>query len=359
MKDDPTAKRARTTRRAPFSIGGEEVAPGTRRTVDLPVSWLSDHTPVTLSVHVVHGKTEGPTLCVSAGVHGDEVIGIEIVRRLLKGTNLKGMKGTLLVVPIVNAFGFHNRSRYLPDRRDLNRCFPGGEEGSMASRLAHLFLTEVVSRANVGIDLHSAAVHRTNYPQTRVSPGLPRVRELAEVFGAPIMMESSIRDGSLREAAQEAGVDMIVYEGGEGLRFDEFSVRAGHAGVLRVMHALGMVGRRGVSATKTPSQFCPSSKWLRAPVGGMFRSYRTDGDLVEEGALLGAVSDPFGEQDSEIVAPFDGIIIGRAVLPVVNEGDAVFHLARVGGSVKKAESLAEGHSAQLADDPMFDEDEII
>ncbi|MEM9796916.1 MAG: succinylglutamate desuccinylase/aspartoacylase family protein [Pseudomonadota bacterium] len=345
-------------RRAAFALGGEEVAAGSRRTVHLPVSTLSDHTPVNLSVHVVHGKSEGPTLCVSAGVHGDEVIGIEIVRRLLRSPKVKSLRGTLLVVPIVNTFGFLNRSRYLPDRRDLNRSFPGSETGSMAGRLAHLFLTEVVMRSEVGIDLHSAAIHRTNYPQIRISAGLDRVRALAEAFGAPIIMESALREGSLRGTAQAAGVDMLVYEAGEGLRFDEFSVRAGHVGILRVMQEMGMISGRGVAAAKAKPQFCPSSKWLRAPMGGLFRSFQADGDLVRRGDVLGTVSDPFGEEEGEVAAPFDGIIVGRAVMPVVNEGDAVFHLARV-ASVERAESAVEDHSVQLADDPMFDEDEII
>ncbi|MEK0164617.1 succinylglutamate desuccinylase/aspartoacylase family protein [Phaeobacter sp. JH20_36] len=345
-------------KRPGFDIGGELIPPGTRRTVDLPVSSLSDHTPVNMSAHVVHGKTEGPVVFVSAGVHGDEVIGIEIVRRLLKSPALRGLKGTLIVVPIVNSFGFINRSRYLPDRRDLNRSFPGNEGGSLAARLAHLFLKEIVSRSDVGIDLHSAAIHRINYPQVRVSPEDAVAREMADVFGAPIIMESAIRQGSLRNSAKELGKTVLLYEAGEGLRFDEVSVRAGQAGILRVMKSLGMISARGVAPAKARPQFCPSSKWLRAPMGGLFRSLKADGDPVRQGDVLGVVSDPFGEEETEVVAPFDGIIVGRAVLPVVNEGDAVFHLARV-QSMKQAENAMDDHSSQLADDPMFDEDEII
>ena len=347
-----------TATRAALAIGGASVAAGTRRTVDLPVSALSDHTPVTMSAHVVHGKADGPTVFVSAGIHGDEVIGIEIVRRLLKSPGLKRLRGTLIVVPIVNSFGFINKSRYLPDRRDLNRTFPGSEGGSLAARLAHLFLREVVARADLGIDLHSAAIHRTNYPQVRVSPDDTRMRALADVFGAPIIMQSPVRDGSLRGAARDLGTPVLLYEGGEGLRFDEVSARAGLAGILRVLHDLGMISGRGVAPPKSPPQFCASSKWLRAPMGGLFRSFRSDGELVRKDDLLGSVSDPFGEREREITAPFPGIIVGRAVMPVVNEGDAVFHLARV-DSVKKAEGAMDDHSAQLADDPMFDEDEII
>lgn len=347
-----------TSKRAGFEIGGELIAPGSRKTVDLPVSSLSDHTPVTMSAHIVHGKNDGPTVFVSAGIHGDEVIGIEIIRRLLKSAALRGLRGTLIVVPIVNSFGFINRSRYLPDRRDLNRSFPGSEGGSLAARLANLFLTEIVARAQVGIDLHSAAVHRINYPQVRMSPNAPKMRELADAFGAPIIMQSAVRDGSLRQAAQDMGAQVLLYEAGEGLRFDEVSVRAGQAGILRVLKSLDMISGRGITKPKGPSQFCSSSKWLRAPMGGLFRSLKADGDPVREDEVLGVVSDPFGEDENEIVAPFDGIIVGRAVLPVVNEGDAVFHLARV-ESVVKAENAMDHHSLQLADDPMFDEDEII
>ena len=197
---------------ADFAIGGHAVAAGSRATIDLPVSVLSDHTPVSLSVHVVRGRRPGPTMFVSAAVHGDEVIGVEIVRRLLRTASLKNMKGTLLAIPIVNSFGFMNHSRYLPDRRDLNRSFPGSPTGSLAARLAHIFMQEIVAQSDIGIDLHSAAIHRTNLPQIRVTPSKPDTMELAEVFGAPLTMTSKIRPGSLREAAQVHGVDILLYE---------------------------------------------------------------------------------------------------------------------------------------------------
>ncbi|TMV07270.1 succinylglutamate desuccinylase/aspartoacylase family protein [Ruegeria sediminis] len=344
--------------RPPFTIGSVKVAPGSRRTVDLPVSVLSDHTPVTMSVHVVHGRQDGPTVFVSGGVHGNEVIGVEIIRRLLRAPNLSTLRGTLIAVPIVNAFGFISRSRYLPDRRDLNRAFPGSEHGSLASRLANLFMTEVVAKSDLGVDLHSAAIHRINYPQIRISPDNPRTRELAEVFGAPIVMQSPLRDGSLRGAAKAIGKDILLYEAGEGLRFDEISIRAGLAGILRVMRHMKMISAKGISKPKATPQFCQSSKWLRAPIGGLLRVYKADGELVRQGDLMASVSDPFGEEEEEILAPFDGLIVGRAVMPIVNEGDAVFHLGRV-VSVEKAEGTVEDISTQLGDDPMFDEDEII
>ena len=344
--------------RAPFVIGGRTIAPGTRATVELPVSHLSDHTPVSMSVRVLHGKADGPTVFVSAGIHGDEVIGVEIVRRLLRSAGLKAIRGTLIVIPIVNAFGFMNHSRYLPDRRDLNRCFPGSTGGSLGSRLAHLFLHEIVARCDLGIDLHSAAIHRTNLPQIRISPDNPVTADLAAVFGAPVILQSPLREGSLRGAAKEMGRDILLYEAGEGLRFDEYSVRVGVAGILRVLRYKGMIAGRGIAAAKAAPQTCTASKWLRAPAGGLLRAFRADGDVVARGAVLGAISDPFGREEQEIVAPFDGIIVGRAVMPVVNEGDAVFHLGRV-ASVARAESTMDDVSAQMADDPLFDEDEII
>lgn len=343
------------TPRAVFEIGGQSVAPGTRNTIDVPVSTLSDHTPVNLAVHVIHGRRPGPVLFVSAAVHGDEVIGVEIVRRLLKARMLDRLAGTLLAVPIVNSFGFHNHSRYLPDRRDLNRCFPGGPGGSMASRLAHIFMEEVVRRSDVGIDLHSAAIHRINLPQIRLTPDNDRLRHLGEVFGAPVMMQSKLREGSLRMAAEEEGVDVLLYEGGEGLRFDELTVRAGVSGCLRVMHALGMIGVKGVPKVKTKPVQAATSRWYRAPVGGVFRAYVTIGDTVEPGTVLGVVSDPMGETDCELHCEEQGIVIGRSNMPAVYEGEALFHIAET----PKAEAAAEGVAAHLEAAPLYDEDEIL
>lgn len=343
--------------RPPFEIAGQSIAAGSVETVHLPVSTLPDHTPITLSVKVHHGKRPGPTMFVSAAVHGDEVIGVEIVRRLLRAPQLAHLRGTLLVVPVVNAFGFLTRSRYLPDRRDLNRCFPGHPSGSMGSRLAHIFLQEVVLRCDMGIDLHSAAIHRTNLPQIRISPRDVATRDMAQAFGAPVVLMSALRDGSLRREAAERGTCVLLYEAGEGLRFDEMAVRAGVAGILRVMRHQGMVPAKGIARAKAQPYLCKSSTWLRAPAGGLLRTFRAEGETVEAGEILASVADPFGDVETTIEAPSAGILIGRAVLPVVNEGDAVFHLAQL--SPKVAEDTVEGLAQQLETDPLFDEDEII
>jgi predicted deacylase len=346
-----------TVARRGFDIAGEVVTPGEVRTLHLPVSALPDHTPVTLSVQVHHGKRAGPTLFVSAAVHGDEVIGVEIVRRLLRAPQLRHLRGTLLVVPVVNAFGFLNRSRYLPDRRDLNRCFPGHPSGSLGARLAHIFLNEVVLRCDCGIDLHSAAIHRTNLPQIRISAGDETTRAMAMAFGAPVVLTSSLRDGSLRAEAAARGTPVLLYEAGEGLRFDEMAVRAGVAGILRVMRSLDMVPAKGVARARAAPYLCKSSSWVRAPAGGLLRTFRAEGEMVAAGDVLASVADPFGDVETEIKAPASGILIGRAILPVVNEGDAIFHLAQL--SPKAAEDTVEGLAQQLETDPLFDEDEII
>ncbi|MFP4155536.1 MAG: succinylglutamate desuccinylase/aspartoacylase family protein [Halothiobacillaceae bacterium] len=344
--------------RTGFVLGGEVVPPGSRRTVDLPVSTLSDHTPVTLSVHVVHGRRPGPTVFVSAAVHGDEILGVEIVRRLLRASQLKTLRGTLMAVPIVNSFGFMNHSRYLPDRRDLNRSFPGSPRGSLAARLAHRFMEQVVSRCDLGIDLHTAAIHRSNLPQIRVTPSKPDTLELARAFGAPVVLTAPLRAGSLREAAMARDVDVLLYEAGEALRFDEFAVRAGVTGCLRVFRETGMIPARGISRPRAESLFSHASNWVRAPAGGLLRSYRNIGDVVEEGAVLGVLSDPFGEIDIEVRASDPGLIIGRTNLPVVHEGDALFHIARLRARAEP-EATLESLTAQLEGEPMFDEDEII
>jgi len=339
-----------------FIIGETTVAAGRRETVDLPVSVLPDHTPVSLRVHVIHGRRPGPVCFVSAAVHGDEVIGVEIARRLLGQKSLSGLRGTLLVVPIVNTFGFLNRSRYLPDRRDLNRSFPGSEGGSLGARLAHLFLHEVVLRCDFGIDLHSAAINRTNLPQVRVTPEDTRLMELARVFGAPVIIPSSERGGSLRAEARGRGVETILYEAGEGLRVDETAVRIGVAGILRVLR------HRGMLAGRTPKVRAPllarRSLWVRAPGGGLLTSFHEDGAQVMRGDLLARVANPFGGEEAELRAPIDGIVVGRAVMPVVNEGDAVFHIAEIEKALPDGLALEE-IAKHLSRDPLFDEDEII
>lgn len=317
------------TKRAGFEMAGRIVPPGRRATVAVPMTAMPDHTPVALAAHVVHGARSGPVMFVSAAIHGDEVVGTEIVRRLLRVAALNAMSGTLIAVPIVNSFGFLNGSRYLPDRRDLNRSFPGSPRGSLAARLAHAFRTEVLARCTLGIDLHSAAVHRTNLPQIRVSPGQPEALRLAHVFAAPVTMTSRMREGSLRAMAAASGVTMLLYEAGEGLRVDEDAVRGGVAGILRVMAATGMIAAAAAPRARKATLHCPRSDWLRAPGAGMASFRAALGETVGAGQVLATVSDPFGETEVELHAPRAGIVVGRAELPLVHEGDALYHIAEL------------------------------
>jgi hypothetical protein len=350
--------------RAPFEIGGHKVASGTRRLVDLPVSKLSNHTPVTLPVHVLHGPRPGPAMFVSAAIHGDELNGVEIIRRVLATLQPGNIAGTLLAIPVVNAYGFIGRSRYLPDRRDLNRSFPGSGSGSLAARLANLFLTEVVRRCQFGIDLHTAAVHRINLPQIRSDfRKRPRCRELSEAFGAQVVLESPERSGSLRRAARELGVDVLVYEGGEGLRFDDFAINAGVEGIARVMLKTGMLELpEGVDPDPPEEKarrpvFANASKWVRAPDGGVFRTTKRIGHAVSEGEIIGFVANPYEESQTEVRSPRRGILVGSTTLPIVNMGDALFHIAWS----EEHTRLGPGRDAreEAAADPLMDEDEII
>ncbi|MBO6782844.1 MAG: succinylglutamate desuccinylase/aspartoacylase family protein [Alphaproteobacteria bacterium] len=345
-------------KRPPFEIAGTVVPAGTRATVGIPLSVLSDHTPMTLPVQVIHGRREGPVGFVSAAVHGDEIIGVEIIRRLARVAALRRLSGTLLLVPIVNTFGFISHSRYLPDRRDLNRSFPGSETGSLASQLAHRFLNDVVARCDFGIDLHSAAVNRENLPQIRVNPDDARSMDLAKVFGAPVIIKSPLRDGSLRSAAHKREVPVLVYEAGEGLRFDEFSIRVGVKGVLRVLQYSGMTASRSIKAAAIESPVARKSSWMRAPAGGILRALRKSGDTVKKGEVLGIISDPFGEEETEVAAATGGLVIGRTNLPVVNQGDALFHVAIL-PAPKAAGEAIDVVEQDVGNDPIFDEDEIL
>ena len=227
--------------RESFAIGGVRVRAGTVRALELPITRLVTGADVTLPVRVVHGREDGPCIWVNAAIHGDEVVGVEVVRQVMAGLDPKTFRGTLVAVPIVNVLGFMTGDRYLPDRRDLNRSFPGSARGSLASRIAHLMMTEVVAKCEVGIDLHTGSDRRTNLPQVRADLDDPRTRELAAAFGAPVMLHARVRDGSLRHAARESGATVLLYEGGENWRFDEWAIAAGTDGVRRVLGRLGMV----------------------------------------------------------------------------------------------------------------------
>lgn len=314
--------------REPCQINGTLVPPGSEAIVDLELPRLNSHTRLAMPVHIVHGRRDGPRLFLSAAIHGDEVNGVEIIRRLLRLKALKRLRGTLEAVPVVNVYGLIHNSRYLPDRRDLNRSFPGSATGSMAARVANVFMDVIVAHCTHGIDLHTGAVHRTNLPQIRANLDDPQTERLARVFGAPVLLNSALRDGSLRHAAADRGISMLLYEAGEALRYDEVAIRAGVQGVLSVVREFGMLVSN-VRKRALPTPFVArSSTWVRAPDSGMLRVKTRLGASVERGQVLGHVSDPYSGDSMAVAAHSAGVIIGRTEIPMVHEGEALFHIAR-------------------------------
>ncbi|MCH8551795.1 MAG: succinylglutamate desuccinylase/aspartoacylase family protein [Natronospirillum sp.] len=307
-------------------IGGFRIQPGERRLIELPIAKLYTDTDVNLPIHVIRGRRPGPTVFVSAAIHGDELNGIEVIRRLLKG-DYRGFRGTLIAVPMVNVYGVLAQTRYLPDRRDLNRAFPGSRKGSLAGRLADLFTREIVAQSDYGIDLHTGAIHRTNLPQIRGNMDDEATRELGSVFGVPVLINSDLRDGSLRQVADEMGVKMLLYEAGEALRFDEICIRAGLRGIENVLRHLGMFGsRRRPRKVPTPV-LARDSGWIRATGSGLVIHHRQLGDAVEAGDLLAEITSPYHPDSVSVTAPRSGIIIGKQQIPLVQDGEAMYHLA--------------------------------
>jgi hypothetical protein len=320
-------------------IGETEIRPGTTVRLQLPVARLYTDTEVSMPVHVSRGRKPGPTVFISAAVHGDELNGVEIIRRLIGGSGLKIRSGTLITVPMVNIYGVLNQSRYMPDRRDLNRSFPGSAKGSLAGRVADKFLTEIAAKSDYGIDLHTGAIHRSNIPQIRANLDDPETRFLAESFGVPVMLNSNLRDGSLREAAAQSGTKILLYEAGEALRFDELSIRAGIKGIQNVLSQLGMI-KRAPQKKKIEPFIANSSAWCRANSSGFVRNLKMLGDHVQKGDALAEIGSPFGELIDTVRANREGIIIGKQNIPLVQEGDAMFHIAYfMGDSNEVAEHL--------------------
>ncbi|HEY0775930.1 MAG TPA: succinylglutamate desuccinylase/aspartoacylase family protein [Nocardioidaceae bacterium] len=312
--------------RASFAIGTVRVRAGSAKEVELPITRLVTGADVSLPVRIVHGREDGPVVWVNAAIHGDEVVGIEVIRRVLGTLSPKTLRGTLVAVPIVNVLGFMTGDRYLPDRRDLNRSFPGSARGSLASRIAHLFMTEVVAKCEVGIDLHTGSDRRANLPQVRADLDDPRTRELSEAFGAPVILHARIRDGSLRHAAREKGATVLVYEGGEAWRFDDYAIDAGVAGVRRVLASLGMVDPLEEDPPAASVE-CRHSGWVRARGTGILQLDVDLGQQVEEGQRLGGLSDSVGRRVRLVHADRSGIVIGLTNAPLVNSGDAIVHIA--------------------------------
>ena len=273
----------------PITVGGVTVDPGRKVQIELPFARVVTGATESLPVKVINGRSAGPNIWLSAAIHGDELNGIQIIKRVIRDLDAKTLRGAVIAVPIVNPLGFIIESRYLPDRRDLNRSFPGSARGSTASRLAFLFMEQVVSQCTVGIDLHTATNHRMNLPQVRANLDDPDTLSLARAFGAPFSIHARLRDGSLRQAAVERGKTMLLYEAGQAHRFDDDAIEAGVAGVMRTLRAMGMVDMRlpRVRATRLIRR----TKWVRARRGGIVDMLVHLGDRVEKGQVVASISD--------------------------------------------------------------------
>ena len=343
-----------------LQIGGFDIPPGKTLQIEMPVVRLYTDTDISMPVHVIRSKKPGPTVFVSAAVHGDELNGVEILRRLIKQKNFRLSAGTLIFVPMVNVYGVLNQSRYMPDRRDLNRCFPGSSKGSLAGIVAHKFLSEIVAHCEYGIDLHTGAKHRSNLPQIRANLNDAETLELAEAFGVPVLLNASIRDGSLRQAAVEMGAKVLLYEAGEALRFDELSIRAGVRGIHNVLAKLNMLSKTQRKSTKKPPVkpfVANTSNWTRATASGIVNSLKNLGDMVQKNDPLARIGSPFGDLFDVVRASRAGIIIGKQNIPLVQEGEAMFHIAYFTEEDKEIFDNIETMQDMLMPDEMDDVDD--
>jgi uncharacterized protein len=333
----------------PVTVAGVRVDPGARRDLAPPASESYTGDRTTLPMAVLNGREDGPRVFVTAAVHGDELNGIATCQRLLDHLDPARLRGVLVVVPIVNVLGAQLNSRYLPDRRDLNRSFPGSHTGSMASRIARLVVDEVLDGSDLGIDLHTAANHRTNHPQVRLDTSDAVALDAAVAFGAPFVLDAKLRPGSLRAAASERGIPVLTYEGGGPSRFDPDAIDVAERGILRVLHRLGAIDRAPEPAAAHPMVLHESS-WLRAERGGILELHVTPGDRVEPGQPLWSTASPLGEERALREATEEAYVIGATTLPLVQPGQAIVHLALPGDRVPSEDDPSEEEDAADEDD---------
>ncbi len=308
----------------PFLLLGAEVPPGTSTRLSWQPSQSFQGIAAPTPVLVVNGVKPGPVLCLTAAVHGDELNGIEIVRRVLYNLEVAELSGTVIGVPIVNLQGFRRNSRYLPDRRDLNRFFPGDPKGSSAARIAYSFFHEIISKCDVLVDLHTGSFHRTNLPQLRADLSLPDVVDITQGFGATVIIQSKGADGTLRRAAVNAGIPAVTLEAGEPMRLQEDQVSHGVKGIQTLMNKLGMYDYSSFWGDPEPVYY--KSEWVRANQGGILFSVVGLGEKVKPGELLGTITDPITNVRSKLISPYNGRVIGMALNQVVMPGFAVFHV---------------------------------
>ena len=300
------------------------IAPGENRIISLNTYELPTKTKIEIPIHVFRSKQAGPTVLLSAGMHGDEINGIEVIRKIITRKEIQDLLcGTLIAIPVMNTVSFLYQSRDLPDGRDLNRCFPGTKNGSLGSRIAHDLMKEIIPLVDLGIDFHTGGAKINNYPQLRCVFDDAESLKIADLFSPPLIVNSVYREGTLRKEASKKGKPILVFEGGESLRFDYQAINEGVNGCLRLLHQYKMI-----YADVPPNPFVKlkKSSWVRAKQSGLFHIAKPNGAYVNKEEILGAICNPFGQVEVRIKSPFDGYLVGVNNHPVVNQGDALIHI---------------------------------
>lgn len=306
-------------------VNGIKVRPGQSLNIDIAIARLPTHTLIDLPVFIRRGKEDGPVVLISGGVHGDEINGIVAVRRMLEDNLIQPLRGTVILMPLVNVYGFLSNSRTFPDGRDLNRSFPGSKKGSLASQIAYMMSSQIIPQIDYGIDFHTGGRMLSNYPQVRVDFKDKKGFELAKAFGTHFILDSPHIDKSFRKEAYKQRKHILVYEGGESMRLDDYAVEEAVAGTLRMLQFLEMVEK---APQPKPGIILPESSWIRAKVSGIFTSNVRLGQEVRKGQILAKISDPYGQVKIPVKATHNGHVIGLNNNPVVNAGDALIHVGR-------------------------------
>jgi uncharacterized protein len=308
-----------------FSILGQTISPGQSAFLNMEVAKLHTRTPIQIPIIIQRAKKDGPTLLLLGGVHGDEVNGVAIVRKIIKEKINRPTKGTVICIPVFNIFGYLNLTREFPDGRDLNRIFPGSKNGSLASQFAYRFMTEIAPLADYIIDFHAGGADRANFPQVRCAETDKRALELAHIFNPPVILYSKLIPKTIRENLTKMNKCALLYEGGKSKDIDDEVIRVGVEGTSNVMIHLGM--RNGTPKFSGTPAIVKNTKWMRANFSGMFHLKAINGSVVKKHDLLGIITDPYGEFERKVIAPFDCHIICVNTAPVVNKGDALFHIS--------------------------------
>ena len=311
-----------------ITIFKETVLPGESKTINMEIATLHTMTKLKIPIIVERSKYSGPTILLSAGLHGDEINGIEIVRQIITKNINKPKTGTIICIPVINVFGFVNQAREFPDKRDLNRVFPGSKKGSLASRFAFYLLKEIMPHIDYAIDFHAGGASRFNAPQIRIVPKNSELKKLADIFQAPFGLYSKNIAGSFRNSCNKLGVKMLLFEGGKSVNINEEVTQEGIEGTKRVLDHLGMLNpKKEVTYPEKPTIYITKSNWIRAKYSGMFHGYTSIGNYVVKGQLLATISDPYGKIEFTVKAPNSGYIINVNDAPIVYQGDAIYHIS--------------------------------